>query len=373
MALFVIAGILLAIVVTVLLAPLLRRPSTDRTTGEEREVQIYRDQLDEVGRDLSRGVLTPGQAASARIEIERRLLSAARRRDAAAPGQSKTGRLLIAIGVAAMPLLAGSLYFTLGAPDQSAQPFRSRTASTGAEPRAEDTAAIVENLRAQLMENPENPQGFALLGRALAQQGRYDEAASAYAEANRLVGGENPALAGAYAEMLVMANNGTVPPVARDIFTRLRETQPNDPQTRYYLALAAAQAGDAAGALEDLRALRDAAPADAPWRDAVSALIAELSARETPSTPPTPAPGPTEEQVAAASEMTPQARQAMIDGMVNRLAARLEENPDDLDGWRRLARAYAVLGEREKATAAYREVLARAPDDEAAQAFFREN
>ena len=42
----------------------------------------------------------------------------------------------------------------------------------------------------------------------------------------------------------------------------------------------------------------------------------------------------------------------MIRGMVDRLAARLQEHPDDIEGWRRLARVWEVLGEPEKAAAA---------------------
>ena len=50
--------------------------------------------------------------------------------------------------------------------------------------------------------------------------------------------------------------------------------------------------------------------------------------------------------------MSPAERQAMIRGMVDRLAVRLDANPDDAEGWQRLARAYAVLGETAKAEAA---------------------
>jgi cytochrome c-type biogenesis protein CcmH len=50
--------------------------------------------------------------------------------------------------------------------------------------------------------------------------------------------------------------------------------------------------------------------------------------------------------------MTPEARQAMIHAMVDRLAAQLEANPNDEEGWRRLARAYTVLGDTDKAQAA---------------------
>jgi cytochrome c-type biogenesis protein CcmH len=51
----------------------------------------------------------------------------------------------------------------------------------------------------------------------------------------------------------------------------------------------------------------------------------------------------------AAQDMSPEERQAMIRGMVDGLAQRLEDEPEDIDGWLRLARAYAVLGERAEA------------------------
>jgi len=64
------------------------------------------------------------------------------------------------------------------------------------------------------------------------------------------------------------------------------------------------------------------------------------------------APGPTREQMKAAGEMSPEDRMALIQSMVDRLAEKLEENPNDRMGWERLIRAYEVLGDTEKAEAA---------------------
>ena len=63
-------------------------------------------------------------------------------------------------------------------------------------------------------------------------------------------------------------------------------------------------------------------------------------------------PGPTEELVAAAAQMTDDERAEMIEGMVSQLADRLEDEPDDPDGWVRLVRAYLVLERRDDALAA---------------------
>jgi len=59
-------------------------------------------------------------------------------------------------------------------------------------------------------------------------------------------------------------------------------------------------------------------------------------------------PGPSAEQIQAAQEMTPEQRAEMILAMVDGLAARLEDNPDDEQGWARLIRARTVLGQDEK-------------------------
>ncbi|MCB2133166.1 MAG: c-type cytochrome biogenesis protein CcmI, partial [Rhodobacteraceae bacterium] len=56
--------------------------------------------------------------------------------------------------------------------------------------------------------------------------------------------------------------------------------------------------------------------------------------------------------IAAAQEMSADDRQAMIRGMVDGLAQRLAEDPDDLEGWHRLIRARVVLGEGAAAQAA---------------------
>ena len=135
---------------------------------------------------------------------------------------------------------------------------------------------------------------------------------------------------------------------------------------------AKAQAGDLAGALQDWIDLAAIAPPDAPWLSAVreqiaraaadlgtdpstlapSAEVADLLPEGTAGTTRPSLPGPTREDVAAAADMSAEDRAAMVRAMVERLAARLEEDPDDIDGWRRLARAWSVLGEARKAAEA---------------------
>jgi cytochrome c-type biogenesis protein CcmH len=104
------------------------------------------------------------------------------------------------------------------------------------------------------------------------------------------------------------------------------------------------------------RALIESAPPGAPWLDFVRGALARVDAT---------AAGPTEEQVAASSDMNPDQRKAMIQGMVARLAERLNRDASDIDGWLRLVRSYMVLGEPDKARAAVgdaRRAFAADPD-----------
>jgi cytochrome c-type biogenesis protein CcmH len=157
-------------------------------------------------------------------------------------------------------------------------------------------------------------------------------------------------------EAEIVAAGGKVDGNAETAFLRLQALQPGNPSARYFLAQAKADAGRKAEAVADLKALLAALPADDQRRGAVEASIAQVEG--------TPAPVQNPEQL------------AMIQGMVEGLAARLKSNPDDPEGWVRLVRAYAVLGDTQKRDDAYASARARYADrpqvvqqlDEAARA-----
>jgi cytochrome c-type biogenesis protein CcmH len=180
----------------------------------------------------------------------------------------------------------------------------------------------------------------------LTRLARFIEARDAYARAIALKPDE-PQLHAELGEVLVLGARGTVTSAAMAEFAKSAD----DPRARFYGAEAALQRGDAAEAKTTLQALLADAPADAPWRKIVAARLAEIAPDETQAGPKTPA-GPTAQDVAAAQSMSPDERRVMIRSMVERLAARLEQNPGDKEGWARLAHAYEVLGDTDKAQAA---------------------
>src|SRR5262249_2520694 len=149
-------------------------------------------------------------------------------------------------------------------------------------------------------------------------------------------------------EALVAVAEGTVTAEAKAAFEHAYALDPQHAKTRFYIGLAAEQDGKPEQAADIWRALLAGAPADAAWTDLVRQSLARLEPAAAVGT----ARGPRQSDVAAAAALAPEERGEMIRGMVERLADRLKRDGSDLDGWLQLIRAYAVLGERDKAQGA---------------------
>lgn len=362
-------ALLALVALAFLLWPLLRHRQAE-AGRKAHDLAVYRAQLDEVAQDLARGALTETEAVAARLEIQRRLLRADAAADPAAPRHAGRGiRIATMIALALVPLLGGGLYLALGRPD--AAEFNLVQARARAEREAQlrqDTERMIVQLRERLAASPERADGWLLLGRSLLLTERPAEAIEAFDRAIALQPAEIEAYA-LRAEALTLAADGSVTDAAQRDFRAVLERDPQHPGARYYLGLARLQQGDTRGAYDDWYALAADSPADAPWLETVHGRLRELAprlgvalAQAVPQPKPAEAPGPDRSQVEAAQQMSESDRAEMIRGMVDRLAERLKENPDDADGWLRLARAREVLGEVEAARDALRRAVALQPD-----------
>jgi cytochrome c-type biogenesis protein CcmH len=172
--------------------------------------------------------------------------------------------------------------------------------------------------------------------------------------------------------MQVMADAGIVAPAAHDTFTAALAADAGNGVARYYLALADSQAGDGRKAVAEWSALAAGLPEDSTMRGAIASRIAEAAKNGGFEAPPMPkglaaqaAPnGPTQEQMQAAAAMPAAERDQMINTMIEKLAAKLRAEPNDLDGWLRLGRAYAVQGKSDLAVDAFDHAAALKPDDQ---------
>lgn len=378
MLLFLTFGLMTAAALLFLVPPLLR--SARRSPPRQAyDLEIYREQLKELEGDVERGLATPEQREEAEREIQRRMLALSGASDKQGPAQpSPTVRLATALAVAvALPLAAGSLYLTLGSPGLEGQPFAAReraapaVAGTGVGPVEE----MIERLVQHLKSDPDDIEGWLLLARSYREVGRHEAEVMAFRHVAVLSDGD-PAITAALAEAIVFAADGVVTPEATEVFEQALARDPNQTAARFYLALARLQAGETEQALAMWAALARGAPPGASWVPKLRQQIADV-AREAGLDPRDflgddtgaatdggeLAPGPSQEDIAAAQEVSEDDRQAMIRGMVGRLAARLEDDPDDADGWRRLGRSYLVLGEAQAARDAYARAAALSPDD----------
>ncbi len=357
------------------LIPLLvgQRPPQPRAAHD---LEIYRDQLAEIERDRDRGLIGEAQVEAARTEIGRRLLAAEDALSGDGPAPRPVTRPVTRAGLAValaltMPLAAFGLYGLQGSPNLAGRPAAERPPAAAdpgpsAPARSDDMAGLVERLAEKLRRTPGDAEGWTLLARSLATLERHGEAAEAFARAAALRP-EDAGLRALYGEALMAGNRGQVNAAARLAFVEALRRDAGQPRARFYLGLAALQAGDREDALARWRALAADSEPDDQWMPMLRERIAGLAGTGAPPSPPATLPGAGRglggEDAAAAGRMSPQDRMETIRGMVAGLAQRLAGEPDDAEGWARLARSYRVLGETEKARGALAQLARLRPDD----------
>jgi cytochrome c-type biogenesis protein CcmH len=425
--------------------PLARRQKSVRSGSD---IAVYRDQLEEIGRDEAASRIGNVEAEAARIEVSRRLIAAAETAKAAStaaapasPGRYRWATLAAAIVL--LPLGAGITYLSLGSPNLVPVSMN----AAGQEPLPGGIENTVAEVETYLENNPKNGRGWELLAPVYLRLGRFNDAVRARRNALEIFGPDAARL-GDLGEAIIMASNGVVTPEAKSLFERANAAEPEDVMAQYYLGLSAKQEGRRDEAVQRWTALVSSAREGAEWLPlvknalakvdekgpsvaaapppaavappehnggAIEAMVERLAERlkndgsdvpgwvqlvrsyrvlgksdkvkiaiadahaalandqealqrldqglvaldtEGASGPAAAAPapsapkGPSASEVAAAAEMAPADRNGMIEGMVARLAQKMAENGSDVDGWLRLIKAYAVLGERDKALAA---------------------
>jgi cytochrome c-type biogenesis protein CcmH len=236
--------------------------------------------------------------------------------------------------------------------------------------------AMIAEVEERLRRDPDNDQGWFNLGILYRETRRFAEAGRAFRRAMELRP-QNADYVAYLGETLLLMGGRNPPPEAEALFRRALTLDAANPQAHYYLATLRDHRGDHRGAIDELLALLRQAPADAPWEPQVREAAARIAGENgidiagrlpaPPSTATAGIPGPTREQIDAARAIPPGEQDAMVKGMVDRLAARLRQNPRDAEGWIRLMRSRMVLNEPEAAAEALRSGLAAFQSDSAAR------
>jgi len=339
-AFWVMAGVLSAVAALLVLARAARAASLAEPV--EATPILYRRQLAEIGDLADRGLLGETERKSAEAEAARRMLAAADR--PAEPWTAEPpGRGPVLLAAIAAPALALGLYLGLGSPGMPDQPFAGRLTHWLAENPASLTPPEMAAVLGKLTkERPNDPEGFRFLALA---EGAAQNPAGAVRALRRAVriAPERADLWEMLGEALIMQSGGEVTADARAAFAEDLKRDPKAIAARFHLARARIEAGDKQAGLAEWRALAADMPADDPRQGALKAAIAD--AEGAPATPAAPA--------LSGDQMT------AVRGMVAGLAERLKTHPDDPEGWVRLVRAYAVLGETAKREAALKDASTR--------------
>lgn len=335
---WIVFAFMTAAVIAVLILPVVRaKPQSPELDRNAFDRAVFRDQLAELDRDVERGTIATTEADAARNEISRRLIAVS-----AAPAKARPLRtpFLALLAALIIPAVALPLYLRAGSPMLPDVPLATRledAAETG------DYEALIVKVEQHLALNPDDLEGWKVLGPAYRRGVRWADAAEAMRNIVRL-SQPSAELMADYGEALVMANQGLVSAEAHDVFAKALALDTKLPKARFFDALALKQEGKTAEAKAAFDAFLADTPADAPWRGMLVAEMQDMSSRPPALDQPT---------MQDAASMTSEDQQAMIRTMVDGLEEKLKADGSDLDGWLRLIRARVVLGDTDKAKLAY--------------------
>ncbi|MEM8980235.1 MAG: c-type cytochrome biogenesis protein CcmI [Pseudomonadota bacterium] len=381
-----------ALVVALLALSLWRGASKTAQSAVASDVAVYKAQLEEIDRDAARGILNAEDAETVRVEVSRRLLAADARSTSGSEIQKQTKHWPMALfSGLAVSLCAFGLYAWLGAsayPDlphqarveAAEEARRTRPDQTQAELQAQaqgiappvstapEYLALVERLRAAVAERPNDLRGHVLLARSEARLGNFSNAADAQERLIALRGTEATVEDHiVLADYLILATGGYVSPQAERVLGQVIALDPNNQLAGYYSGLMFNQTGRPDLAFGIWRKILSESQAEDPWVEPIRAQIMQTAQRagavryELP--PLAQAPGPSQADIEAAQDMSPEDRMAMIQSMVEGLNDRLATEGGTASDWARLINAYGVLGNLDSAKAIFEEAKGRFAQD----------
>ena len=414
MVLGVILTIVISIVAAIVSALSLRGYDQEKVAASEGEITACIDQLTELEKKTAAGTIDGNEADVTRADIKRRILSAGRTQTLDRGRLSLSKRNLAVVALAGIAILGSFGLYAWNndlANTIASSLFGSRNSTSVVDQLAAATAALpagpfsqnqqqarpegqrranlgsvdemIDRLVQRLKRNPKDVEGWRTLGWSYFNTDRFAESSAAYAKAIEL-SPNNVELRSAYGEALVRAAAGNVTDEAKAVFERALQLNPADSRAHLFIGLSKEQAGDKMSALNDWIAILNHADSSEPWfadlmqranklgqdigvdvssllhrekAETTGDVLGLLEKQQSAERGAARKTEPTAEDVRNAEAMAPTDRAAMIRGMVDGLAARLEQSPNDVEGWIKLIRSRKILGENDAAAEALHRAL----------------
>lgn len=248
-----VAALLVAAALLFIVPPLWRRRDPQGVQRDRSNLEIYKDQLRELEADLASGVLSQEQFEQGHLELERRLLEdvSPEATQAVVDDDSEAGRGAAITVILLVPLLAVFLYLIKGNPTALSPEKISVAQQAGNGPAhavtQEQINAMVEGLAERLQSNPDDAEGWRMLGRSYVALGRYQEAVGALERAVGMTK-DDPDLLADYADALAMTSGQTLEGKPMAMIRRALELDPNHKKSLWLAGTAAYNEGDYRGA-----------------------------------------------------------------------------------------------------------------------------
>lgn len=354
------------------------------------DIQIYKDQLREIERDIDRGTVDRRDGEASRTEISRRLLKASQNQRDSQTQSARFARIAAISLLIMLPAASILGYYRLGSPQLPDAPLQARLEQARSQqaqlPSGDDGARLedlVTRVEAHLEKKPDDGEGWLVIAPVYVRLGQIDKAVAAFENALRLTP-KTSELWSSYGEAATMQSSGVISPKARKAFEEARNLSPEQIKPRFYLALGLSQDQRYADAAKAWQGLLADAPQGAPWVRIARAHLTEAQAGAgiaTSSRTPTATdtgtndegnraaalPGPDRADVQAAQSLSAEDRKAFISSMVEGLQTRLDTEGGSAEEWIRLVRAYTVLGRSDAARTAYEKARTTFASDQQAR------
>jgi cytochrome c-type biogenesis protein CcmH len=286
--------------------------------------------------DLAAGKLDEADALAAKGELAREVMRLKAEAPLVAPVRKELGRTPLLAGLAGIAVLALAVYAGLGSPDLPAQPLDSRPQAAA---DTLDVGAAIARIETALAANPDDLRGWTVIAPAYMQMGGYADAAKAYARVIDL-SGATPDLQTKQAEALLFDAQESGSPEAMALLRAAAASDPEHVLSRLYIAAELTRQGDYPAAIAAWNDALALSTGDDPW---LAAARQGLAVAQNDGIAPA---------GAAAPQFSSQESE-MIGNMVSGLQARLSDQGGSIEEWTQLLRAYLVLGDTDKAQAAF--------------------
>lgn len=237
-----IAGCLVLLAGLFILPPLWRQRSIATAAIDERNIAIAKHRLAELTEQLQANVLNQAQYDEQRAELELALSD-----DLSIQAQTQTfsaqGRWMSVCLMVLIPVLAASLYALLGN-FQAINPTPEMLArNEPAMPNQETINKMVNGLAEKMQTDPNNAEGWLMLGKSYKYLQQYPKAADAFEKAYKLLG-DKPEVMLQYADALSYINDEQVSGKVADLAFKALALEPENPNALWLAGMAKAQAGE---------------------------------------------------------------------------------------------------------------------------------